>query len=122
MGVASRRRKIKDMGTSREERIARNEGVFRVGNERMAQWEERHEGGDRERYLCECADADCHDKVELTRSQYEYVRSDSRWFVVVPGHEVPDVEKVIDSHDGWNVIEKAPEVAHIVEATDPRSD
>ncbi len=110
------------MGTSREERITRNEAVFRVGNERMAQWEERHPDGEEERYLCECADPVCTEKVELTRSQYEYVRSDSRWFVVVPGHEVLDVETVIDTHDGWNVIEKKADVAHITEATDPRKD
>jgi hypothetical protein len=108
------------MGTSREERIARNEAIFRVGNERMAQWEERHEDGERERYLCECADPACHDKVELSHSQYEYVRSDSHWFVVVPGHEVPDVETVVDTHDGWNLIEKKEDVTHIAEGTDPR--
>jgi hypothetical protein len=108
------------MGTAREERIARNEAVFRVGNERMAQWEERHEDGERERYLCECADPVCTEKVELTLSQYEYVRSDSSWFVVVPGHEVPDVETVIDTHEGWNVIAKNPEVSDIVQDTDPR--
>ena len=110
------------MGTVREERLARNEAIFRVGNERMAQWEERHEDGERERYLCECADSGCTEKVELTSAQYEYVRSNARWFVVIPGHEVPDVETVIDTHDGWNVIEKNPEVSHIVKSTDPRKD
>ena len=108
------------MGTPREDRIARNEAIFRIGNERMADWEERHQNGERERYMCECAEPDCREKVELTRSQYEYVRSDSCWFVVVPGHEVPDVETVIDTHEGWNVIEKDESVSHIVEASDPR--
>lgn len=110
------------MGTQREERIARNEAIFRVGNERMAEWEERHEHGGTERYLCECAEPDCTEKVELTHSQYEYVRSNSRWFVVIPGHEVPDVETVVDTHEGWNLIEKAPAVDDIAEATDPRRD
>ncbi|HEX6117625.1 MAG TPA: hypothetical protein VFY99_11025 [Solirubrobacterales bacterium] len=110
------------MEIRREERIARNESIFRVGNERMAQWEERHSNGERERYLCECADPACTEKIELSFSQYEYVRSDSKWFVVVPGHEVPDVETVIDTHDGWNVVEKADDVSHIVESTDPRND
>lgn len=108
------------MGIQRDERIARNEAIFRAGNERMAQWEERHEDGGSERYLCECASPDCSEKIHLTRSQYEYVRSDPRWFVVLPGHEVPDVETVIDTHDGWNLIEKDPEVEHIAKATDPR--
>jgi hypothetical protein len=109
------------MASLREERIARNEAIFRVGNERMNQWEERHEDGVRERYFCECADAECREKVELTASQYEYVRSNSRWFVVIPGHETPDVEEVIDRHDGWNLIEKHANVTNIVEATDPRT-
>jgi hypothetical protein len=108
--------------TAREERIANNEAIFRVGNERMAEWPERHADRSTERYLCECADATCREKVELTYSQYEYVRSNSRWFVVVPGHEVPDLETVIDEHDAWNVIEKDPEVTDIAEATDPRSE
>ena len=110
------------MATAREERLARNEAIFRVGNERMADWEERHQDARRERYMCECADPDCREKVELTRSQYEYVRSDSCWFVAVPGHEIPDVEKVIDTHDHWNLIEKDPDVAHVVKGSDPRKD
>ena len=108
-------------GTPREERLANNEAIFRVGNERMAEWPERHAESDKERYLCECADATCREKVELSYSQYEYVRSNSRWFVCVPGHEVLDVETVVDEHEGWNVIEKDPEIADIVEATDPRN-
>ena len=110
------------MARFRAERIAHNEAIFRVGNERMNEWEERHEDGRLERYLCECANAECSDKIELTKSQYEYVRSESRWFVVKPGHETPDVETVIDRHDGWYLIEKDPEVAPIVEATDPRNE
>ena len=105
----------------REERIAENEAIFRVGNERMADWEERHEGGQRERYFCECAEADCREKIELSFSEYEYVRSNPRWFVVLPGHEVADTETVIDRHDGWFMVEKDPDVDHIVGPTDPRS-
>jgi hypothetical protein len=43
-------------------------------------------------------------------------------FVVVPGHEVADIETVIESHEAWVVVEKAPEIRKIVEATDPRTD
>jgi hypothetical protein len=43
-------------------------------------------------------------------------------FFVVPGHEVVDIETVIESHEEWIVLEKAPEVREIVEATDPRTD
>ena len=49
-----------------------------------------------ELYLCECADPECREKLALTREQYEHVRADSRHFAVLKGHEVPDVEVVIE--------------------------
>jgi hypothetical protein len=104
----------------REERLARNEAIFRVGNERMAAWEERHREAEVEEYMCECADPDCRAKVPLTQPDYERIRSDSCHFVVVPGHEIPDVETVIEEHDDWVIVEKDPEVQAIVERTDPR--
>lgn len=108
------------MGTPREERLANNEALFREGNERMAGWEERQTVESVDRYLCECADTECRDKVTLARPEYEHVRSNSRWFVVVPGHAIPDVETVIERNDGWAIIEKDPEVTETVQATDPR--
>jgi hypothetical protein len=40
----------------------------------------------------------------------------------VPGHEVVDIETVIESQEDWVVVEKAQEVREVVEATDPRTD
>jgi hypothetical protein len=60
--------------------------------------------------------------VDLRQVDYERVRSDSRRFVIVPGHEVPDVETVIERNDGWAIVEKVPEVADVVEELDPRRD
>jgi hypothetical protein len=106
--------------TTREERLANNEAMFRFANERMAAWDEVRVSEAVERYLCECADPDCQQKVPLRKADYEAVRSNSRYFVIVPGHEIPEVETVIETHDEWTVIEKNPEVTEIVEKTDPR--
>ena len=95
--------------------------MFRLGNERMAGWDERHEDEQSELYFCECADLDCKKRVRMEEADYEAVRSNPRRFLVLPGHEIPDVETVIEEHDGWLVIEKAPEVTETVEALDPRS-
>jgi len=103
------------VASERKERIARNEALFREANERMAGWEEQHADGEAEIYYCECADTSCRDRVTLTRSEYRYVRSDPRYFVIVPGHDIEDVETVIDEHDGWWLIEKPAEVDHIVD-------
>jgi hypothetical protein len=110
------------VASDRKERLALNEALFRAANERMADWEERHRIEATELYFCECADPECRQKVPLRESDYERIRSNSDQFVVVPGHELVDVESVIESHEEWAVIEKEPEVREIVEATDPRTD
>jgi hypothetical protein len=110
------------MPTPREERIVDNEALFRAANERMAGWEEQHTKDPEEPYFCECGDVECREKVRLHQNEYESVRSSPRRFFVVAGHEIPDVESVIEEHDGWYVIEKDPEVTATAIATDPRSD
>jgi hypothetical protein len=96
--------------------------MFRIGNERMASWEERHEDAEYELYFCECADTECREKIRLRKVDYEAVRDDSRRFAIATGHEVPDVETVVSEHDGWSMIEKAPEVTETVRRLDPRAD
>lgn len=108
------------MGTGREERLASNEAMFRAANERMAAWEERHEGDAHELYFCECVDDACREKVMLRAEEYEAVRASSRHFLVLPGHEQPDLETVVERRSGWNVVEKPESVAEIVDTTDPR--
>ena len=100
--------------------MALNEALFRAANERMSDWEERHENQGSELYHCECADLDCLEKVQLTKADYEHVRADSAHFLVVAGHDRPDIETVIESRDGWALIEKNPDVHALVEKTDPR--
>lgn len=47
---------------------------------------------------------------------YQSVRSDDRRFIVVPDHEVPEMEDVVLRRAEWNVVRKRDEVAHIVES------
>lgn len=106
--------------SGREERIAENEAVFRLANERMAAWEERDRAAASEPYFCECANPECTEKVMLRGSDYERVRRNSSHFFVVPGHEIPDGEIVIEKHEGWLMVEKDPNVSEIVEDREPR--
>lgn len=110
------------VASRREQRIAENETLFRAANERMADWEERDRVEAADLYFCECADPQCNEKVRLRGPDYERVRSDPCHFFVVSGHETPDVETVIESREGWVLVEKDPGVREIVEATDPRTD
>jgi hypothetical protein len=108
--------------TERAERAALVEAAFRIANERMAAWEERHHGDAGELYLCECADPDCREKVELTRDRYDAVRRHPQHFFVSTGHVVPDLEEVIESHGSYQVIEKPGNLLELLRHTDPRSE
>ena len=111
------------MAGERERRIGENEAIFRAANERMANWEERDRVEALELYFCECADPTCTQKVRLRGSDYERVRSDPTHFFLLPGHQVPDVETVLESHPDWVLIEKVEADARdVAKETEPRQD
>ena len=110
------------MPDERERRLALNESAFRVANERMNEWPERRKQEEPATYHCECSELMCRERIELRPGEYEHLRSNSRWFALVPGHEVPDVETVIERGDGYVIVEKSPEVTPIVEISDPRNE
>ena len=107
----------------RRERIARNESRFRDLNEqlRKAVHERLENGGERAGFVCECALSECLQVVGVPLDKYEEVRRDAHHFLVAPGHELPDAEQVIERTESFLVVEKHPDTAPIVEATDPRS-
>lgn len=108
--------------TTRKERLALNQALFRIANERISAWPERRatDPAALASYYCECSRTECRDGLSLTVEEYEAVRADSRRFAVAPGHEYTEVECVVDDHGRYAVVEKFKEVAPVVEATDPR--
>jgi hypothetical protein len=72
--------------------------------------------------VCECGQADCVERISMTHGEYEGLRSEAHQFAVFPGHEYPDVERVVAKKKGYDIVQKvrgAPE--RIAEKTDPRS-
>ena len=107
---------------SREERIARNEALFREVNERIQDVNEELSGALEADFLCECGDAECTEPISLTPREYEEVRRDPTHFAVLPGHVVPDVEQVVAQNDRFAVVAKTdPEAARVAVRKDPRS-
>jgi hypothetical protein len=106
--------------TDRNERLARNETLFRSVNERV---EEVVQPGPNEEidFLCECGDDSCVEKVTLTRREYEQVRQDGAHFAVTPGHEIPEIENVVMRGERFLVVRKHPEESEIAYETDPRA-
>jgi hypothetical protein len=71
--------------------------------------------------LCECDASDCHEPVNITRAEYESVRAVPTHFVVLPGHEDADVERVVSTNERFLVVEKTGQAGREAEATDPRT-
>ena len=111
------------MPTDRERRLALNEAAFRVANERMRDWPERQgDEAPRALLLRVRRTPGCHEHVAARGSaSTRRVRADPHRFIIVPGHEIPDIETVVERRDRYHVIEKDDDVRPITEATDPRA-
>jgi hypothetical protein len=108
---------------AREERIGLNEAVFREVNERIEDLAETFDlTSEQLDLICECGDASCEERISMSHEEYEQLRSESHLFAVYPGHEIPDVERVVGKRKGYDVVEKYKGVPEtIAEQTDPRS-
>ena len=103
----------------RAERIGKNETLFREVNERIG---DVSSAGTEAEFLCECGDRDCTRPVRLTLTEYEDVRADATHFVVIPGHEITDVENVVAENDTFFVVAKREGgPAELAIDRDPRS-
>ena len=73
-------------------------------------------------FVCECGNLGCSETVELTISDYETVRSGFERFLIVPGHQIVEIEDVVEHHDAYLVVAKRDEAAAMAYATDDRDD
>jgi hypothetical protein len=107
---------------AREERLGANEALFREVNERVAEVAEQFIAGEtRVNFNCECGDRACAEQIEMTVGEYEALRKVGTRFAVVPCHEVPDIERVVERHQAYLVVEKQdPDAKEVARATDPR--
>jgi hypothetical protein len=107
---------------AREERVARNETLFREVNERIKQVNASLATVEQTDFLCECGDGSCTVPVSLSMAEYEAVRAEPTQFAVAPDHVVPDIERIVRSNRRYAVVAKTdPDVARLAELEDPRS-
>ena len=109
--------------TDRVVRIADNESLFREVNETIEQsLEESRTGADEmSAFVCECGAKDCTETINLTPREYELLRSNPAQFMVLQGHELPDVERVLADKGRYLVVEKTGAGRVVAEEYDPRS-
>jgi hypothetical protein len=120
-GLGCERRENGANVTLSDERLAKNEILFRAVNERLDEiggvvpWQSETD------YLCECSDTDCIETIPLKKEEYEHARSRPTVFFVLPGHERPTLEKIIEEREHHLLVEKVVAVNAVIQA-DPRAD
>jgi hypothetical protein len=110
------------MTDERARRVGLNEALFRRVNEEIEALNEALGKPAAMSVICECGDGQCMERIEIPLVDYERVRADPCLFVIVPGHEIPDLESVIEHADSWEVVRKRDGTAtSVAKRTDPRS-
>jgi hypothetical protein len=97
------------MDDARTTSLAHNQSAVRSLNEQL-------DGGllvppaplrhDAPAFLCECSNVDCSDLIYVPAATYQEVRRDPRRFFIRPGHDIPDIERVVADHGDFCVVEK----------------
>jgi hypothetical protein len=103
-------------------RIAKNEALFRAVNERVGTLNETFGAlTGRIVIVCECGAPSCIEQIDLSRAEYERIRSEATQFAVRPGHIFDDVEHVSERHKiYWLVRKDAGEATRVAEELDTR--
>jgi hypothetical protein len=93
----------------RARQVGRNEALFREVNERIERVSNALQvTTETIEILCECGNASCGERIELSLSEYERVRQGSTLFFVRSGHEQRDVEDIVEQHGSYDVVRKKP--------------
>jgi hypothetical protein len=99
-------------------RVARNEAVLREVNERI---EELLDDAAHPEFFCECGEGRCVETIEVSIAEYTAVRSSPLRFVVRPGHELPEFERVVEETNRYRVVEKVGDAGEVARELDSRS-
>ena len=102
--------------SERGERVGVNEALFREVNNRIDQLQETLGAARTFEIVCECGDASCTERFTISSGEYAALRSDVHRFAVVPGHEAPELEHIVERHQRYLVVEKTdPDAAEAAE-------
>lgn len=107
----------------RERRLGLNEAMFREVNERVEEVNQAF-GSITGQFdiFCECGDTTCAERISVPMEQYERVRSEATHFLLKVGHEDPTVERMIENHGSYVIVEKeGVDVEQVAEETNPRA-
>ncbi|HJQ08318.1 MAG TPA: hypothetical protein VJ836_02425 [Candidatus Saccharimonadales bacterium] len=116
-------------------RLAENEVVFRSANQQVQKdLQTLNENALKEGHLvvvknddaplhfyCECANEKCRQRIVLRPSEYQKAHKNICNFIVLVGHEIPSIERIVSKKPAYVVVEKfetPPKAADALNKTD----
>jgi hypothetical protein len=98
---------MSQMLEARQERAARNQLLFRTINEQIKDLGERILTAVEEvDFACECADTSCTKTIRLSPEKFAAINETENRFIVLPGHELSEVEDTLEFCDGFVIVSK----------------
>jgi hypothetical protein len=105
----------------RRMRAAKNQSLFREVNERVEDIAKSFNlDGQQLDFVCECAHTDCMERLGMSATEYEAVRRVPTHFAIAPGHEIADVEHVVERTSRYVVVAKIGVGGELAQKLDPR--
>ena len=106
--------------SDKNSKMAENEVIFRQFNENIqkgladlektaredGQMELLKNHDDQLHFYCECADEKCLERIIMKPSKYQELHKTLRQFIIIPGHDVPQIERIIKKARSYQVVEK----------------
>jgi hypothetical protein len=101
----------------REVRAAQNQLVFRAVNDRIRELGEKILDSVAELdFACECENSECVEMISMPVADFAAIEEVENQFIVLRGHEVPEVEDTVAEHDGFLIVSKRGAGAEFVKA------
>jgi hypothetical protein len=107
-------------GMNFADRAAKNEEIFRGVNERIKQGADQHGVEAPQPFHCECGRAACVETIDIRPPDYERVVRERYHFVLIPGHEDAEIERVVEHHSTFVVAEKIGEARAKIDRDHPQ--
>jgi hypothetical protein len=105
---------------ARDERLAKNETLFRTLNENIASLAGTLGARTPYEFICECASPGCFERIIMTLGEYERVRSRGTQFLMAAAHVDIEIELVVEHHEGYVVVDKDGVPGLVAQGDDPR--
>jgi hypothetical protein len=82
------------------------EKTFRSANKSILDVAAGLDVGGRVPFLCECSDTRCRELIRMPWEEFAALHRHGDLYVVVPGHELLEVEQLVAESKRYNVVEK----------------